>query len=239
MVSLQAVRKPIVSSATLDNTAAIIPALNAAAHIADVIANVGRHLPPSRIIVIDDGSSDGTGKIAADAGAVVVTHEVNRGKGAALKTGFDKAIEMGVEWVVTLDADGQHDPDEIELFLRRQNETGADIIVGNRMADIKDMPPIRIFANRTTSAFVSLRAGQKIPDSQNGYRLIATDAVRDIELETTRYDTESEILIKAARSGARIESVPVKTIYGEEVSKVNPFIDTLRFFRMVFKSLFW
>lgn len=239
MVSLQAVRKPAVSPAALVNTAAIIPALNAEAHLAEVIANVGRHLALDRIIVIDDGSSDGTATVAKKAGATLVTHEVNRGKGAALKSGFDKSIEVGAEWIVTLDADGQHDPDEIPLFIARQNETGADIIVGTRMADIKDMPAIRIFANRTTSAFVSMRAGQKIPDSQNGYRLIAADAVKDIQLETTRYDTESEILIKAARAGARIESVPVKTIYGEEVSKVNPFVDTLRFFRMVFKSLFW
>ena len=239
MVSLQAVRKPNVTAANRGNTAAIIPALNAEAHIGEVIADVAKQLPVERVIVIDDGSTDGTAAVAGSAGATLVTHDVNRGKGAALKSGFDKAIEIGAEWIVTLDADGQHDPEEIPLFIARQNETGADIVVGTRMNDIKDMPPIRVFANRTTSAFVSLRAGQRIPDSQNGYRLIAADAVRDIQLETTRYDTESEILIKAARAGARIESVPVKTIYGEEVSKVNPFVDTLRFFRMVFKSLFW
>jgi len=218
---------------------AVIPALNAAKHLSDVVASVTRYLAADHVIVIDDGSTDDTAAVAEEARCTLVRHPVNRGKGAALKSGFVRADEMGAEFVLTLDADGQHDADEIPAFIARQNETGADIIVGNRMADIADMPGIRIFANRSTSAFVSLRAGQRIPDSQNGYRLISVAAVRGIELETTRYDTESEILIKAARRGARIDAVPVKTIYGDEVSTVHPFVDTLRFFRMVFKSLFW
>ena len=222
-----------------ERTAVIIPAFNAARQLAAVVDNVRRHIPLERIIIVDDGSSDDTHAVATGTGAIVVQHEANRGKGAALHTAIEKALAMGWEFVITLDADGQHDPQEIPKFVAHQERTDADIIVGNRMADRQDMPFIRVFANRATSDFVSLRAGTRIPDSQNGYRMMRTRIFENIDLETTRYDTESEMLIKAGRRGARIESVPVKTIYGEEVSSVNPFVDTLRFFRMAFKSLFW
>lgn len=221
------------------STAVLVPAYNADAHLASVIADVKRVIPEERIIVVDDGSTDGTKEVARASGAVVVSHDLNRGKGAALKTGIDKAIELNMEWVITLDADGQHDPTEIPDFIECAARTGADIIVGDRMASRGNMPAIRIFANKTTSWFVSRKAHQHVPDSQNGYRMLRTRVFQHIRLETTRYDTESEMLIKAGRAGARIESIPVKTIYGSEISGVNPFIDTLRFFRMVLKSLFW
>jgi glycosyltransferase involved in cell wall biosynthesis len=219
-------------------TAVVIPSFNASRHLASVIGAVKRQIPPQRIIVVDDGSSDDTAAAARQAGAVVVAHEQNRGKGAAIVTGARRAIEMGMTYVITLDADGQHNPAEIPKFIDCMSRTGAVVIVGNRMGSRRDMPFIRVFANKATSAFVSLRARQRIPDSQNGYRMHLARIFENIELETSRYDAESEILIKAARFG-RIESVPVETIYGDEVSSVNPFIDTLRFFRMVFRSIFW
>jgi hypothetical protein len=146
---------------------------------------------------------------------------------------------MGMKYVVTLDADGQHNPAEIPDFAERIAETGADIVVGDRLGAISTMPAIRIFTNRVTSWVVSRFAGQRIPDSQNGFRMMSTAAVGGIRLETTRYDTESEILIKAARAGARIDSVTVETIYGQEKSSINPFVDTFRFFRLVARALFW
>jgi len=226
-------------SPTASKTAIVIPAYNAAAHLPAVLAGVHGAVPNSPVIVVDDGSTDGTGDVARSGGAVVVTHGVNRGKGAALVSGATKAIDMDMDYVVTLDADGQHDPAEIPKFMDAAARTGADVLIGNRMENRRDMPFIRVFANRVTSAFVSLRTGQKIPDSQNGYRMLKTDVFRHISLETQRYDAESEILIKAAGRGGRIYSVPVQTIYGEEVSSVHPFVDTLRFFRLVFRSLFW
>ena len=149
---------------------------------------------------------------------VLEEHPRNRGKGAALKTGFQAAARIGATYLITLDADGQHDPAEIRRFVEHAARTDADVIVGNRMSDRRDMPFDRVFANVTTSMFVSLRSGTRIPDSQNGYRFFKTAVVKNLELETTRYDTESEILIKTGRRGARIEAVPVSTIYGEEVS---------------------
>lgn len=223
----------------IDKTAAVVPAYNAARHLPSVIEDIARHIPKERIIVVDDGSSDDTRGTARSAGADVVVHEINQGKGAALCSGGKRAIELGMDYIITLDADGQHNPDEIPLFIDHAERTGADIIVGNRMDDRQDMPFIRVFANTSTSWFVSLRSGTKIPDSQNGYRMLKTWIFDKIEFVTTRYDTESEILIKAAGMGGKIESIPVETIYGEETSSVNPFIDTLRFFRMVGRSLFW
>ena len=222
----------------LARTAVVIPSYNAAKFLPDVIRDVSKQLPLDRIVIVDDGSSDGTAAVASDSGAVVVEHDSNKGKGGAIVTGAMKALEMGMEYFITLDADGQHNPREIPGFIGCTARTGAVMVIGNRMSDIKAMPAIRILANRTTSFFVSLRARQKIPDSQNGYRMHRADLFEKFKLETTRYDAESEILIKASRFG-KIESIPVETIYGEEVSAVNPFIDTLRFFRMVFRSLFW
>ncbi|UCH84349.1 MAG: glycosyltransferase family 2 protein [Candidatus Latescibacterota bacterium] len=224
-----------------EQTGVVIPSYNAAPHLAEVVGDTSTFIPLSRIIIVDDGSTDNTLEVANGTGAVVVQHPVNRGKGAALKTGLNKAFEMGFAFAFTIDADGQHRPDEIPRFLECQVATDADIIVGNRMAERKNMPGDRVFANKATSWFVSLRSGVKIPDSQNGYRLIRTAMFKKVEprLKAVKYEAESEFLIKAAKAGARIESVPVETIYATEVSSVNPYVDTARFLRMAFRSFFW
>jgi glycosyltransferase involved in cell wall biosynthesis len=223
----------------IESTAVVIPAYNAARHLEEVVAAVSKHVPPSRVIVVDDGSSDATAETARRTGAVLIEHGVNRGKGAALRTGILAAAERGWRFAVTLDADGQHNPAEIPAFVARRAETGADIVVGNRMASTHNMPFIRLATNRVTSWVVSRLAHQPIPDSQNGYRLIDTEVFARLPLVTTRYDTESEILIRAGKAGATIASVPVETIYGEEDSSIHPFVDTARFFRMVVRALFW
>ncbi len=223
----------------LDQIAVVIPAYNAASHLQDVIVRCCDIVPRDQIIVVDDGSSDNTFDIAHGTGVTTIKHQENWGKGKALSTGIHKAHEMGAEYAFTIDADGQHDPAEIPSFLEHLQKTGADIIIGNRMSDVRDMPWLRVMTNRFTSRIVSIKAGQKIPDSQSGYRMIKTSLFVQIRLETSRYETESEILIKAAKLGARIEAVPIATIYGEEISAIHPFIDTLRFFRLVIKSFFW
>ncbi|UCG52982.1 MAG: glycosyltransferase family 2 protein [Candidatus Latescibacterota bacterium] len=222
-------------------TAVVIPAYNAARHLETVVDDTARFVPRSQIVVVDDGSSDDTYHCASRAGVVVEQHQENRGKGAALATGMTKATEMGMDFIVTLDADGQHNPEDIPRFLKHEIETNADIIIGNRMAERQNMPAIRVFANRATSWFVTLRTGVPVPDSQNGYRLFRVEMFKKLapRLKAVKYDAESEILIKAAKAGAKIESISVETIYGTEKSSVNPVIDTLRFLRMAFKSLFW
>ena len=225
--------------AITDSTAVVIPALNADRFIADVIERTSAIIPKERIIVVDDGSTDDTATVARNTGALLLVHEENQGKGVALHTGILKAAEMGMEFAVTLDADGQHNPAEITAFIEKQAQTDADIIVGNRMADRKDMPADRVFANAATSWILSLRTGTRRPDSQNGYRMIRTSLYKTLKLKAKRYDAESEVLIRAAKAGAKIESVPVETIYGTEVSSVNKVIDTFRFLRLAIKSIFW
>ena len=207
------------------------------------------------VVVVDDGSQDATARIAQDSGALLLKHEINSGKGAALRTGFRYVLDHGYDAVITMDSDGQHDVDDIPTFLKAFNgkfsslekrkraelkkKTGSDIILGSRMQDISTMPAVRKFTNKLTSFVGSLLAHQEIEDSQSGFRLISSNVLRAIKLETSGYEMESELLIRASKAGFRIGSVPIKTIYGQEISKINPVIDTCRFFRLFFRSLRW
>ena len=224
----------------LERFAAIVPAYNAARFIEPVLTAISRYIPASNIIVVDDGSTDETARAARRSGVRIVRHETNRGKGAAIRTGADFIRSLpGIDAVVMLDADGQHDPGEIPRFAKEFMKEQADLIIGDRMAEAGGMPAIRIFTNRLTSAIVSLRAGQRIPDSQNGYRLIRASLLARLELVTSRYEIESEMIIKACRAGGRTSSIPVRTIYGAEKSAIHPFRDTFRFIALVTRSLFW
>jgi glycosyltransferase involved in cell wall biosynthesis len=216
---------------------AILPALNAARFLPEVIAAIGAAQPDCRVLVVDDGSSDGTADVARQAGAEVIVHEVNQGKGEALKTGYRWAREQNLDWVYTMDADGQHLPAEMQGFQDVAAAGGYDVVVGSRMARTGNMPWIRKMTNRFTSWVISRLAGQAIPDSQNGYRLYRTRCFQGLTLQAKRYDSESEILVKMARRGYRIGSVPITTVYGDEVSTINPFVDTGRFVRLVFRLM--
>ena len=138
-----------------------------------------------------------------------------------------------------MDSDGQHDVSDIPTFLKAFNERGSGIILGSRMDDISTMPAVRKFTNKLTSFVGSLLVRQKLKDSQSGFRLISTDVLQAVELEAAGYEMESELLIKASRAGFRISSAPIKTIYGDEVSKIRSVVDTYRFFRLLFRSLRW
>lgn len=222
-------------------TLVVIPCKNLESEVGEVVRGVlGLNLSLD-VVVINDGSTDGTSAAAEAAGAHVLEHEVNLGKGAALKTGFEYAIAKGYDAVVTMDGDGQHDPSAIPDFLDALDKCDADIIVGTRMHAVGEMPKLRIWTNRTTSRIVSLITRQSIPDSQSGYRLIKVRVLRDIvkSFVTTRYDTESELLIRAARRGYRTAAVAITSIYTGTVSHINPIVDTLRFVRLVSRSMFW
>jgi len=132
----------------------------------------------------------------------------------------------------------KHSLDDIQVLMKRMEETGADIIIGSRMDETSGMPFIRVCANRFMSGVLSMIVGQQVPDSQSGFRLIKRKVLEGVRLETSNYETESEFLIKAGRAGFRIESAPIKTIYQGQKSRINPIIDTIRFIRLLIKSSF-
>ena len=212
----------------------VMPAFNESEAVGELVGKL--HSYVEEVIVVDDGSTDDTYEKARDAGAIVVRHSQNRGKGAALRTGFKHAVAAGCDAVITMDADGQHDYREIPLFINEAEKCGADIILGTRMGSVSGMPRIRLLTNIVTSFIVSILARQRVSDSQTGFRFIKRGVLEKVSLTTTNYEMESEILIKASRKGFRITEIPVKTIYGEYASNINAFIDTLRFFRLILKT---
>jgi glycosyltransferase involved in cell wall biosynthesis len=215
----------------------VIPAFNAGEPLIGVARRAAEILGQERVLVINDGSTDGAPERARAAGARVIDHTANSGKGAALATGFAAALAEGAEGVITLDADGQHDPAWIPRFLEAAD--GVDLVLGSRMREPGSMPLLRVGVNRFTSAVVSALAGTRVTDSQSGFRWISSGVLRAVRLESQRFDAESEILIKAARRGFRIVEIPVPAIYGNEVSKIRPLRDTGRFIRLVGRSLRW
>jgi len=214
-------------------TGVILPALDAAPFLEALLDEIHERHPDFVKLVVDDGSTDATGDVARAHGAEVAVHEVNRGKGAALMTGFRYALDAGWDWAFTLDADGQHLPAEMQSFLDAALSDNVDVVVGTRMDATADMPWIRKATNIFTSRVVSHLAGCPIPDSQNGYRLFRVPILDGLAITTVNYDFESEVLVRLARRGARIGSVPTTTVYGEETSSIHPLRDTMRFFRLV------
>ena len=217
----------------------IIPAYNESGKITDVVREAKKVLLLNEVLVVDDGSKDTTVKEAEDAGALVIKHKVNSGKGAALRTGFQPVLDHGYDAVITMDSDGQHDVDDIPRFLEAFSNSLPGIILGSRMHDISTMPAVRKCTNKFTSFVGSLLAHQRLEDSQSGFRLISSDVLRAVELETSGFEMESELLVKASKAGFRIISVPIKTIYGQEISKINPVVDTYKFLRLLFRSFRW
>ena len=215
----------------MSKTCVLIPSYNEAKSIGRIVGELkAKGLSPC---VVDDGSTDDTAKIAESCGAIVLRHEKNKGKGASLREGFIYALKEGFDKVLIMDGDGQHSCDDLQAFIQKAEASNCGIIVGNRMATTKQMPVLRIMVNRFMSGLISLIAGQHIPDTQCGFRLVKKDLLQKVNLLTSKYETESEILIKAARLGFKIESLPVKTIYSGQKSQINPFIDTLRFLRFI------
>ena len=209
----------------------IIPAYQEELRIAAVVQKTLAHCP--NVLVVDDGSTDKTAAVAEAAGAVVIRHKENQGKGAAVATGNAEALKRGAEVVITIDADGQHDPAEIPGFISVYEQTLAPVIVGNRMADTRTMPLVRRWTNRFMSWLLSRYLGQHVPDTQCGYRLYRCDFLAAATVTDRHFAAESEILLRLAEQGVRIGSVGIKTIYGDTASKIRPVRDTLRFFAML------
>jgi glycosyltransferase involved in cell wall biosynthesis len=212
----------------------VIPAYNEEKYIQTLLNNLSRITRD--IIVVDDGSEDATYKVVKDMGIPVI-HQQHKGKGAALKTGFKYALENGYDWVITMDGDGQHDWQDISRFIETMSKGNGDIIIGSRMADVATMPMIRRITNRFMSSLISRSIGHYISDTQCGFKAVSSLVLKNIKLETSHYDTESELLIKAGKAKYNISSIPIKTIYNGSQSNVSKFVDTIRFIRLAWKTL--
>ncbi len=214
----------------------IIPSYNEAKTIAAIIKQVS--LQGLDVIVVDDGSTDNTFQIAGDNKAFVLRNGQNEGKGASLVKGFNYALTHNYDAAITIDGDGQHDTVDIPHFIRAAAASDCGILIGNRMHKPKDMPMARFLANKFMSFIISHIVKQNIPDSQCGFRLIKKEVLEKIRFETNNYDSESELLLKASRLGLKIGAVPIDTIYRGEKSRINPFVDALRFIRLMFREGF-
>ena len=211
---------------------ALIPAYNEAGHIAQVVTGASAHLP---VLVVDDGSRDDTAARAEGAGATVLRQIPNQGKGTALRAGFRWALERGYATVVTLDADGQHDPAEIPNFLDAYDGRGADLIIGAR--DFSRMPPVRRLSNTLGGWAFSWAIGQPIRDNQSGYRLISRRLLEAIlTSDEAGFEFEVEMIVICVQRGFKLDWVPIRTIYAGEGSHIRPWHHTLNFTRMVWQT---
>lgn len=214
--------------------AVLVPAYQAAAHLGEVLLRI-RALPaPPHVLVVDDGSRDATAEVARQFGAEVVSFAANRGKGHALIEGFRHLTEY--DGVITMDADGQHPPECVPEFIAAA-EAGAELVLGTR-ARSSGMPPLRRFANGFSSGWCSAIAGQRISDSQCGYRLYSRSVLAATPVRPSRYEVETEMAVRAARRGFRIAEVTIPTVYGDETSHLSLTRDVPRIVGMMLRLTF-
>ena len=218
------------------NCAAVIPCLNEAASIAVLVADVRDCLP--MVFVVDDGSTDTTTRLARNAGATVLRHPRNQGKGAALNTGLAHALKSGFEWAATLDGDGQHAAEDLPALLLRRDKSPAKMFIGDRMGEAQKMPWLRRWVNRAMSKIISRRAGKILPDTQSGFRLLHLPTWAALSLQARGFEVESEMLLAFLAAGERVEFVPVQVRRSGRNSHIRPLADTLRWLRW-WKNFRW
>ena len=200
----------------------LIPAYQAENSVGEVVLATLRHIP--RVLVVDDGSTDQTGERAAETGAEVLRQPENSGKGSAVRTGLERILTSDATHVVFLDADGQHDPDDLPALLEAARQ-GDSFVIGSRVARPEETPAVRYRTNEIGSRILTRMTGHEVEDGQSGYRVIAADVLRRLKLNARGYLIETEILLKAAPHVARFRHVPVRAIYGGP-SHFRPFRDT-------------
>ncbi len=223
----------IKSTATVQNTAIIIPIYNTENHLEELFERITKFIPMTQIIVINDASTDNSLDICMQKKCHVISFHRNKGKGAALRAGFQKAISLNFHFAFTIDGDLQHEPESFPLFFEQQNKSQADLIIGCRDFRFSKMPFARICSNKITSFIVSLFIKKKICDSQSGFRLYNLELIRYMKFNTNRYQFETEILLKLAKKNALISSVKIKTIYQDEISYIRHGRDIRNFIKVV------
>ncbi len=218
----------------------VIPAYNAQHTLPDIIEQIQQlpH-PPDTIFVIDDGSQDGTAEVVKKFKNVVLfSMPDNGGKGRALKKGFELfKNKNSTQYLLLMDADGQHPVECIPQFLSSVKQTPADLVIGNRRRKFGQMPVLRILSNTLSSLITSWVTGTKINDSQCGFRLLHRQIVENLDFEENGFQIETELIIKAVKHGYRIEFVPIPTVYNGQKSYIKHFNDTVRFLRIIIKEI--
>jgi glycosyltransferase involved in cell wall biosynthesis len=217
------------------STLVLVPAYNAAKYLPDLIPRCRQFVCDDNLLIVNDGSTDNTLAILKETGVNYISFPQNKGKGAALKAGFDYAVKHKFRSVLTIDADLQHLPEEIPRFFALDN--GHRLIMGTRNIDRSIMPWDRWITNNLTSIIISVFSSQRVRDSQSGFRLIPVSVLTAIPLGTIKYDLESEMLFKAGALGCEIAEVPISTIYEGSHSFINPYKDTLRFVRQIWRRI--
>ncbi|MCA9739923.1 glycosyltransferase family 2 protein [candidate division KSB1 bacterium] len=224
----------------MTKVAVLIPAFNVRNHLAKLLQELTIRHPDMPVVVVDDGSSDGTYESIQNAFSkvTILRHQQNCGKGAALKTGIAHICKhISAEAVIFMDGDGQHPVDALSGFIKLFKDTQATFIIGKRKFSASVMPLPRIASNTLTSKIVSLKIGTKVCDSQSGYRLIERKLLEKLlPLTANRYNLETEILIKAGKAGAIIKEIDIPTIYAHEKSNIRPITDIVRFLRTYFTT---
>jgi glycosyltransferase involved in cell wall biosynthesis len=216
----------------------LIPAYKAENELLKTIPSLQKKAPKENIVVVIDGIFDDSEKLCNDFGIKTVIHEKNRGKGAAILSGF-RQMSKDVRWVITMDADGQHSPDDLDVFLEkiRTADEKTAIILGARKRSVKTMPLMRIFSNWATSAFISFITKQKILDSQCGYRAYRLPAFFSIKCKFFRFEMESECILRLKSNGFVVDNVPIRTLYNAQTSHISHFIDTFRWVRAMLVTI--
>lgn len=215
-----------------DKILALIPAHNEAPRIGAVVTGARRYLP---VLVVDDGSTDETGAVARAARATVVRQQPNQGKGRALKAGLRQALEQGYDAVLTLDGDGQHDPEDIPAFLEAWSAKAPDLLIGLR--DFRQMPAVRRLANSLGRVTFSWAIGRRIPDNQSGYRMLSRRMIEAVlESREAGFEFEVEMIVTCLGRGYRLAWVPIRTIYAGESSHIHPWHHTVNFLRLLWET---
>jgi len=224
--------------AVSERFAVVIPALNAEKSIEAVVRACMVELPD--VVVVDDGSSDHTGSLAAAQGALVLRHPRRLGKGGAMKSGFAWALAHGFDGVIGVDADGQHLPSEIPKLLRCRAETGADLVVGGRSHLFEQMVPRRRRANVFSTWAIAKLSRTGVTDSQCGFRLYSARLLRAVTLRSDGFEMDSEVIVRAGLAGFRVSMTPIEMgfVDGTTTSYFRPLQDTLRIAWTVFRARF-
>jgi glycosyltransferase involved in cell wall biosynthesis len=227
------------------DTYILVPSYKSAGTLRPFIKSLAETVPKEYICVVDDASGDGTYEFCKDFGIDCVRHGRNRGKGAALRTGFshiigNTGINTNINWILTMDADGQHSPADIPRFINESRKHPAPgICIGARSMRLGAMPPARILSNRLTSLILSILTGRRVLDSQCGYRLYSAEFLKSAQIEHNRFQAESELIQKAAAKHFPVRFVRVRTLYLEDGgSHISHLPDTLRWIAAVLRVWF-